>query len=107
MSLRYQITLFIRCRSSGNPSQQYNAPLVQQNKNKIKVNSTSISENIRQKTTSANWSSNVTIPQNINTTNYATTIDKVKSILNTNQTHQLKEGARIRDSLPGFINKLG
>ena len=99
--------MFIRCRNSGNPSQQYNVPLGQQSDNGIKVNSTSILGNIRQKTTPANWSSNATIPQDMQTTNHATTKDNVITILNTNQTHQLREGARILDSLPGFINKFG
>ena len=95
LSLRYQITLFIRCRRSGNPSQQYNVPLVRQSDNGIKVDSTSILGNNGQLVRPADWSSNITTDINVIT------------ILNTKRTHQLKEGAGIRDSLPGIINKFG
>ena len=107
MSLRYQITMIIRCRRSGNPSQQYNVPLVQQSDNGIKVHSTSILGNNGQKTPLANWTSNTSIPQDINTTKNTSTKNNVITILNTNQTHQLIKGAKIRDSLPGIINKFG
>ena len=95
LSLRYQITLFIRCRRSGNPSQQHNVPLVQQSDNGIKVDSTSVLGSNGQLVRPADWSSNITTDINVIT------------ILNTNQTYQLKEGAGIRDSLPGIINKFG
>ena len=87
--------MIIRCRRSGNPSQQYNVPLVQQSDNGIKVDSTSILKNNGQLVRPADWSSNITTDINVIT------------MLNTKRTHQLKEGAGIRDSLPGIINKIG
>ena len=99
--------MIIRCRRSGNPSQQYNVPLVQQSDNGIKVHSTRILGNNGQKTPLANCTSDTSIPQDINTTKNTSTKNNVITILNTNQTHQLKERARIIDTLPGIINKFG
>ena len=100
--------LSLLCRSSKNSSEEYNVPIVQQRENEIIVSPIVIMRNnSRLESTTNRSNSNSTILPNKNDTKNTTTRINVEAILNIMHNHQLRRGARIRDSLPGIKNKFG
>ena len=100
--------LSLLCRRSKNSSEEYNVPIVQQRENEIIVSPIVIlRNNSRLESTTNRSNSNSTILPNKNDTKTTTTRINVEAILNIKHNHQLRRGARIRDSLPGIKNKFG
>lgn len=52
-------------------------------------------------------SSSITVPGVKSETSSTVSEISVEALLHTNETHQLKKGALVQDSLPGIINKFG
>ena len=50
---------------------------------------------------------NITTPGMKNETSSTASRINVETLLHTNETHQLKKGVLVQDSLPGIINKFG
>ena len=108
LSVRYKITRFVLCRCSDKASPKNSVPLVQQSENVIVADSKGVLRNNSRLETVTDWSSNVTTPPiNNNNTNGTTADANVEALLNAKQDHQIRAGARIRDSLPGIINRYG
>ena len=100
--------LSLLCRRSKNSSEEYNVPIAQQRENEIIVSPIVIlRNNSRLESTTNRSNSNSTILPNKNETKKTTTNINVEAILNIKHNHQLRRGARIRDSLPGIKNKFG
>ena len=72
------------------------------------MNSTVIMRNTRGLELKPGWSnSNETNPSTKRFENNPTADINVEAILHTNHHHKLRKGAKVRDSLPGIINKFG
>ena len=66
-----------------------------------------ISVNITTPVVKSEISVNITTPGMKNETSSTASRINVETLLNTNETHQLKKGVLVQDSLPGIINKFG
>lgn len=114
-------------------SPQNSVSLFKQSDNTVIAGSESVSRNNGGLESTADWNNNITTPVvkskisfNITTpgmksetsVNITTPVVKsetsstasrinVETLLHTNETHQLKKGVLVQDSLPGIINKFG
>ena len=89
-------------------SQNCSEWLVQQPNYVINISTISISRNSSLSEPTKVWNkNNIIYPPNKNDTNSISSDTSVEAILYTKHNHQLRKGARIRDSLPGIKNKFG
>ena len=88
-------------------SPQNSVSLFKQSDNTVIAGSESVPRNNGGLESTADWNNNITTPVVKSETSSTASRINVETLLHTNETHQLKKGVLVQDSLPGIINKFG